>query len=120
MKTLFTSMLLLVMTVSQAITVSVDSSDKGKSNPSANPTPSTISVQQLQEENANLKARLATLETTLVNETALLEFKITMKHVLVALENEKQNEKLLRMESLARYNELMGTTLLKFKSNTAR
>lgn len=123
MKTLFTSLLLLSMSMSQAATDPVDSSDKGKKNNTttaksevvANPATPVLSAQQLQEENLKLKAMVFMLENRLEEEKGLLQFKYTMLNMLTKIEAERNNEKVSDLQSKLIFNQVMSNTLDRVK-----
>lgn len=119
MKTLFTSLLLLAFTVGQAMNVAIDSSDKNKANTSTTPASSTVSMQQLQEENARLKAQLVAVENKLEEERGTLQFKYTMHKMLSLLEQARVSDKMLDLESKASFNSLMGNTLILLQTQKA-
>jgi hypothetical protein len=113
MKTLFTSLLLLAFTVGQATNTAIDSTEKNKSNTSSTtPANSTVSIQQLQEENARLKAQLAAVENRMDEERGTLQFNYSMHKMLSVIEKVRVNEKMLDLESKANFNSLMGNTLI--------
>jgi len=113
MKSLFTSILLLALTVGQATNAAIDSSEKNKSNTSsATPANSTLSMQQLQEENARLKAQLVAVENNMDEVRGTLQFRYSMHKMLSLLEQARANEKMLDLESKANFNSLMGKTLI--------
>ena len=123
MKTLFTSLLLLSMTMSQATNNPVDSADKGKKNNQtttktevvANPATPALSAQQLQEENLKLKAMVFALENRLEEEKGMLQFKYTMLNMLSRLEEERYQERVNDLQSKLIFNQVMSNTLDRVK-----
>lgn len=123
MKTLFTSLLLFLMTMSQAANNWVDSSDKDKKNNDntsktvlvSNPATPSLSIQQLQEENQKLKAMVFALENRLEEEKGMLQFKYTMLNTLTRLEQERYNESVNDLQSKLRFYQLMSNTLDRLK-----
>jgi len=116
-------LLLLSITMSQAATDPVDSSDKGKKNNTAtaktevvaNPATPVLSAQQLQEENLKLKALLFALENRLEEEKGLLQFKYTMLNMLAKIEAERKNEQVSDLQSKLIFNQVMSNTLDRVK-----
>lgn len=121
MKVLFTSMLLLTMIAIQAMPVENDSTSPGKkgqatliSTPS---NPSMLSMQQLQDENAQLRAKVANLENVHENEKGVLNYKITMLGLFGRLDAEKKAERLSDLEAVLNYQKAMANALLLLKNN---
>nr|MCU0374365.1 hypothetical protein [Chitinophagaceae bacterium] len=123
MKMLFTSLLLLSMTMSQAATNPVDSSDKGKKNNNtatktevvANPATPALSAQQLQEENLKLKALVFALENRLEEEKGMLQFNFTMLNMLSKIQEDRYHEKVTDLQSKLMFNQVMSNTLDRIK-----
>ncbi len=114
MKLVFTSALMLIMLVSHALPMANDSSDKdkkSKSNPS-NPTlTTTMSMQQLQEENAFLKARLAELETKTEDEKSMLQYRYTMLKLVTMLDKNDNSDKMEDLKSQLNFSKMLSSTL---------
>lgn len=125
MKIVFTSMLVLIMTAIQAMPVDKDSIENGKkarvSTPATTPTSSSLlSMQQLQEENAILKARIAEMENRLENENSMLQYKLTMMTVVNKLNESSKQEKMEDMQGHIGFTNMMTITLLLIKSGVTR
>lgn len=125
MKIVFTSMLVLLITAIQAMPVEKDSVENGKkarvSTPATTPnTSSLVSMQQLQEENAKLKARIAEMENRLENENGMLQYKLTMMTVVNKLNDSSKQEKIEDMQGHIGFTNMMTNTLLLIKNGVAR
>jgi TolA-binding protein len=121
MKAIFTSMLLMIFVGVQAMPVYTDSTNPGKKSEISTPSnPSTVSMQQLQEENNQLRARLAALENKFEDERGLFNFKMTMVNMVSQLDNNKKVETLEDLKSHLGFNQMMANTLLLLKGETAK
>jgi hypothetical protein len=125
MKIVFTSILVLFMTAIQAMPVDKDSIENGKkaqvSTPVTTPTSSSLlSMQQLQEENTILKARIAEMENRLENENSMLQYKLTMMTVVNKLNEISKQEKMEEMQGHIEFANMMTNTLLLIKSGVTR
>ena len=99
MKALFTSLLLLSIVTVQANSANTDSTNTGKKTevgPDSNPS-NTASVQQLQQENSELKLKMASLETKFEDQVGLLNYKFTMSNLLAKVDEKNQLEKMVPM-----------------------
>ena len=120
MKVLFTSLLLLTMVTVQANTAYTDSTATGKKTeigPSSNPS-NTATIQQLQQENSELKFKIASLETRLEDQLSLLNYKLTMTGLLAKVDENNQLEKMEDLKSKLGFSQIMGNTLLLLKNET--
>ncbi len=125
MKIVFTSVLVLMMTAMQAMPVDKDSVENGKkarvSAPATTPaSTSLVSMQQLQEENAALKNKIAEMENRLENENSLLQYRYVMLNVFSKLNDNKKMESLEELQSQVGFTTTMSNVLLKIKSETAK
>lgn len=116
MKIVFTSMLLMIMAIAQAMPNGNDSLDKGKKGKSAtasNPTTvvTPMSMQQLQEENTVLKIRLAELENKLEDEKSMLQYRYAMLKLITSIEENGKLEKMEDLRSQVNFSKMMSTTL---------
>ncbi len=104
--------------------VDKDSVENGKkarvSTPATTPTSSLMSMQQLQEENATLKARIAEMENRLENENSMLQYKLTMISVVNKLNESSKQEKIEDMQGHIGFTNMMTNTLLLIKNGVAR
>jgi len=121
MKTVITSMLVLFMTAIQAMPVDKDSADKGKkaevSNPTTTPVSSSlVSMQQLQQENAALKAQIFNMENKFENENSLLQYNLTMLNVMSKLNENGKLEMMEELQSQLGFTKTMANTLMLVKS----
>ena len=116
MKTLFTSMLLMTMVALQAMPVYNDSTHPTKKEKAANistpSNPSTVSLQQLQDENAQLRAKVAALENAFENEKGHLNYKITMLGLLNKITEDQKGKKLDDLKAEINFQQVIGKTLL--------
>jgi hypothetical protein len=122
MKTLFTSMLLMTMMALQAMPVFNDSTNPGKkkevtsiSTPS---NPSTVSVQQLQDENALLRAKIASLENVFENEKGILNYKLTMQGLFNKLDEHQKVEKISDLRAEFNFQQAIANALLLLKNQS--
>jgi DUF2075 family protein len=121
MKAIITSMLLLIMIGVQAIPVYTDSTNPGKKSEISNPSnPSTVSMQQLQEENYQLKAKLAALENKFEDAKGLFNYQLAMMNLVSKLDEGKKVEKLEDLKSQLGFNQVMTTTLLMIQGEPAK
>ena len=120
MKALFTSLLLLSIVTVQANSANTDSTNTGKKTevgPDSNPS-NTASVQQLQQENSELKLKMASLETKFEDQVGLLNYKFTMSNLLAKVDEKNQLEKLEDLKSKLEFSQMMSTTLFLLKNET--
>ncbi|HSK12883.1 MAG TPA: hypothetical protein VK907_06680 [Phnomibacter sp.] len=123
MKIVFTSLLMMIMAMAQAMPVMTDSLDNGKKskgNASVPVSTATMSMQQLQEENATLKARLVALENQLEEEKGMLQYRYTMLNVVNQLEDRNKQEKLEDLRSQVNFSKLMSNTLLMVRNDVGK
>jgi uncharacterized membrane protein YdfJ with MMPL/SSD domain len=121
MKAIITFMLLLTTVLVQAMPVYTDSTNPGKKSEISNPSnPSTVSMQQLQEENNQLKAKLVAMENKFEDERGLFNYKLTMLKLVSQLDDNKKVEKLEDLKSQMTFNQLMANALSILKENTAK
>jgi hypothetical protein len=125
MKIVFTSMLLMIMAIAQAMPNGNDSLDNGKkakSTTPSNPTTAvvTMSMQQLQEENAVLKMRLAEMENKLEDEKSMLQYKYAMLKLVTAFEGNGNMEKMEDLKSQVNFNKMMSTALFMINKESGK
>lgn len=114
MKTIITSMFLVVISTVMAMPTNTDSLDKGKkSQPSSNPATQVVSVEQIQQENLRLQNQINLLE----NEKGTLQFKLTMQNMVSMLHEANTSSKVEDLEAKVNFSKLMGNTLLLVQSN---
>lgn len=117
---------MLLFTVVQGMHLPGDSIEKGKKeqtvttiNPVSNPA-NTVSVEALQQENAELKSRLVMLENMLQEEKSALQFKLTMVSLITKLENEKKLQTMEDLKSKLNYSENMANILFIIQKEAIR
>jgi hypothetical protein len=125
MKIIFTSLLLMLFATTQAMPVLKDSLDNGKKGQVSTPvTPNvstaTMSMQQLQEENAMLKAKLFQLENRLEDEKGMLQYKLTMTYVLSRIAELDRINKMEELKSQINFGKSMSGTLMLLKNEVVR
>ncbi len=74
-----------------------------------------VSLPQLQQENAMLKAQLMNLMNENEELKSKLAYETTMRNMLTSLSETRQQEKLEDMKATVQYNQLMANMLLKLK-----
>lgn len=116
MKIVFTSLLIMIMAIAQAMPNGNDSLDNGKKTKSSTTSIPTIAVpalsmQQLLEENAALKVRLVVIENKLEDEKALLQYNYTMLKLVSNIEGSKKSDKIEDMKSHLNFSNVMSNTL---------
>lgn len=122
MKIVITFVLLLFMTAIQAMPADKDSVEKGKkaqvSTPATAPGTSTLlTMQQLQEENANLKAQILEMENRLENENSMLQYKLVMLNIISKLNDSSKQEKMEDLQSRIGFSNMMSNIMLLIRSN---
>lgn len=96
--------------------INIDSTNPGKKAEVSVPSnPSTVSIQQLQEENNQLKAKLASLENKFEDEKGRFNYQMTMVNMVSRLEDHKKAEKLEDLNSVIGFNQMMTNILLQIK-----
>lgn len=110
-------MLLMLMAIAQAMPNGNDSLDNGKKGKSTTPSSATtavtsMSMQQLQEENNVLKMRLAELENKLEDEKSMLHYKYAMLKLVTTFDGNGNLEKMEDLKSQVNFSKMMSTTLL--------
>lgn len=115
MKIVFTSMLLMLLAIAQAMPYGNDSLDNGKKVKSTNPATATtavaMSMQQLQEENAILKMRFAEMENKLEDEKSMLLYNYAMLKLVTAFEGNGNQDRMEDLKSQVNFGKMMSTTL---------
>lgn len=116
MKIIFTSLLLMLLATTQAMPILKDSLDNGKKSQVSTPvTPNvstaTMSMQQLQEENAMLKAKLVQLENRLEEEKGMLQYKLTMSNLMARVEQQNKLETMEELKSQVNFGKMISNTL---------
>ena len=124
MKIVITFVLLLFMTAIQAMPADKDSVEKGKkaqvSTPATAPGTSTLlTMQQLQEENANLKAQILEMENRLENENSMLQYKLVMLNIISKLNESSKQEKMEDLQSHIGFSNIMSNIMLLIRSKRA-
>jgi hypothetical protein len=116
MKVLFTSMLMMIFAFAQGNNLPTDSLEKGKKeqvtapiHPASNP--SIVTMEMLQQENAQLKARLVALENRFEEEKSMLQYKLTMLSLINRLEFDRKSENMEDLKSQVNFNQTMSNTL---------
>lgn len=104
----------------QANSANTDSTNTGKKTEvGPNSTPSnTATIQQLQQENSELRLKLVSLETKFEDQLGLLNYKFTMSSLLAKVDEKNQLEKMEDLKSKLEFSQMMSTTLLLLKSET--
>jgi hypothetical protein len=117
MKILFTSMLMMIFALAQSMPLPSDSLDKGKkeqvvapANPA--PNPATVTMEMLQQENVQLKAKLAALENRFEEEKSILQYKLIMLSVINKLEFDRKLQTMEDLKSQVNFSQTMSNTLL--------
>jgi hypothetical protein len=126
MKVIITSMLLMFFAALQAMPVLKDSTDNGKKNQTnthaASPVVSnpSMSIQQLQEENALLKSKLLSLENTYEEEKGMLQYKLVMSSLISRIEQENKVEKIEDLKSQVNFTKVLSAVLLHLEKDSER
>jgi len=115
----------MLFATTQAMPVLKDSLDNGKKSQVSTPvTPNvstaTMSMQQLQEENAMLRAKLFQLENRLEDEKGMLQYKLTMTKILSRIAELDRINKMEELKSQINFGKSMSGTLMLLKNEVVR
>jgi hypothetical protein len=108
---------MLIFAIAQSMPLPSEPLDKGKKEQVVKPvnpasTPSIVTMEMLQQENAQLKAKLAALENRFEEEKSNLQYKLIMSSVIHKLEFDRKLQTMEDLKSQVNFNQTMSNTLL--------